>query len=204
MPTADSAPHSRPPASWWPALALAGLMLVLQAGGAPVRAALRYERAAVLGGQIWRICSAHFVHLSWTHCLLNLAALALCVVLARGTPPARSWWATTLVLAAGVGSLLLLAAPEVPNYVGFSGVMYGLFVCVLLPQSRQGDRLALILLLLLLARIVWQLVWASPLAEFELIGGSVVAQAHLYGAACGMAWSMFQSRRKGQHRTTSS
>lgn len=174
---------------------MAGLMMVLQAGGAPLRATLRYERSAVLGGQIWRIFSAHFVHLSWAHCLLNLAALGLCVLLSRGTPPGRLWWPTTLVLAAGVGSLLLLASPDVPDYVGFSGVAYGLFVCVLLPQSRRGDRLALVLLLLLLGRIVWQLVWQSPLAELELIGGSVVAEAHLYGAVCGMAWAIFQARR---------
>jgi hypothetical protein len=41
---------------WRPALAKVALLLLLQAGGAPVHEALRHERGAVLHGEVWR-CS---------------------------------------------------------------------------------------------------------------------------------------------------
>ena len=176
------------------------LMLALQAGGAPVRAALRYEYAAVMGGQLWRLLSAHFVHLGWIHCLLNLAAFGLCVLLSRGSLSGRFWWGASLAIGLGVGILLLLVSPDVPNYVGLSGVVYGLFVCVLGPQAWRGERASLVLLLLVLLRIAWQLLVESPDAQLELIGGSVVAQAHLYGAGCGLAWAVGQALLTPRHR----
>ncbi len=173
--------------------ALAALMLVLQTGGAPVRAALRYDRAAVLVGQLWRLVSANFVHLGWIHCLLNLTAFGLCVLLSRGSLSGRFWWGASFAIGLGVGILLLLASPDVPNYVGMSGVVYGLFVCVLGPQAWRGERAALVLLLLVLARIAWQLLVESPAVQLELIGGTVVAKAHLYGACCGLALAVGQA-----------
>ncbi|MEO8279244.1 MAG: rhombosortase [Ideonella sp.] len=172
---------------------------MLQAGGAPVRAALRYERSAVLGGQVWRLVTAHFVHLGWTHCLLNLAAFGLCVLLSRGRLSGRFWWGATGGLAAGIGIALLLGSPEVANYVGLSGVVYGLFVCVLGPQAWRGNRGALIVLLLVLARIAWQVLVESPASQRELIGGIVIAQAHVYGAVCGFSWVIGHELSKRRH-----
>lgn len=180
-------------AGWLSPACLAVLVLVLQAGDAPVRAVLRYEHAAVQAGQLWRLLSAHFVHLGWTHSLLNLAAFGLCVLFARGRRPGWFWWGASAAIGLGVGILLLLASPEVPNYVGLSGVVYGLFVCVLGPQAWRGDRAALVVLLLVLARMAWQLIVESPDSQFGLIGGTVVAQAHLYGAGFGLVWAIGQA-----------
>ncbi|WP_208513795.1 hypothetical protein [Variovorax paradoxus] len=56
-------PSSSPVAARWRGpVVLASLMLALQAGGEPVYEALRYERSAVLGGQLWRLLTAHLVH----------------------------------------------------------------------------------------------------------------------------------------------
>lgn len=187
--------------TWAAPAALGGLILLLQLGGAPLRAALRYERAAVLGGQAWRLLTAHLVHLGWTHCLMNLAAFALCVWLARGERRGRFWWVASAALGLAIGTLLLLAAPEVADYAGLSGVVYGLFVCVLAPQARQGDRVAGVLLVLVLARIGWQLVIDDPAAPVALIGGVVIAKAHAFGAGCAAAWVVareWQARRRGR------
>src|SRR5688500_16756843 len=105
-------------ANWFVPVALAGLVLALQAGGEPVYEALRYERAAVLGTQPWRLLSAHAVHLGWAHCLMNAGGLALCAALAAGTRSWCAWTAAIVVLALGVGILLVVASPETTNYAG--------------------------------------------------------------------------------------
>lgn len=186
--------------AWSAPMALGALILLLQAGGAPLRAALRYERAAVLGGQVWRLLTAHLVHLGWTHCLMNLAALALCVWLARGERSGRFWWLATAALGLVIGGLLLVVAPGVADYAGLSGVVYGLFVCVLAPQARQGDRLAGVVLVLVLARIGWQLAIDDPAAHVALIGGIVIAKAHAFGAGAALAWVAADAWRDRRRR----
>jgi rhomboid family GlyGly-CTERM serine protease len=186
---------------WRAPLALAALLLLLQAGGAPVREALRYERGAVLHGELWRLFTAHAVHLGWTHALLNTAGLLLCAALAPASLARLSWPRQALYLLALAGTvslMLLLFSPHVGNYVGLSGVLYGLFACVLFAQAGRGGRPEAAALLLLAAWVAWQ--WlAGPCAQEERwIGGRIVAQAHLYGllGAAGFGAAMaFRARR---------
>src|SRR3569833_4763439 len=56
-------------------LALSSLLIALAGPSASVP--LRYERAAILDGEPWRLVSGHRVHLGWSHLVLNLAVLAL-------------------------------------------------------------------------------------------------------------------------------
>src|SRR3569623_2737413 len=56
-------------------LALSSLLIALAGPDASV--ALRYERAAILDGEMWRLVSGHLVHLGWSRLVLNLAGLAL-------------------------------------------------------------------------------------------------------------------------------
>ncbi len=182
----------RPLVNWLMPVALACLMLVLQAGGEPVYEALRYERAAVLGGQLWRLLSAHAVHLGWAHCLMNVGGLALCAALAAGTRSWRAWAAAIAVLALGVGVLLLVASPQTKNYAGLSGVLYGLFIWVLAPRAWRGDRVARLVLIAVAARIAWQMFHPPSDAQRALIGGEVMVEAHLYGALCALVLCLWQ------------
>jgi len=179
-------------ANWLVPIALAGLMLALQAGGETVYDALRYERAAVLGGQPWRMLTAHVVHLGWAHCLLNVAGLALCAALAAGTRSWRAWAAALIVLALGVGLALLVASPQATNYAGLSGVLYGLFVWVLAPRAWRGDRVVWVVLAAVVARIGWQMVHPPSDGQRALIGGEVLVEAHLYGALCAGVLCLWQ------------
>lgn len=169
----------------WP-LALCLLMALLAAAGDAPRLALRYDRAAVADGQWWRLLTAHAVHLSWAHALLNMAGVGLCAVLAPALFRARSLAVLLLLLALGVSGLLWLGAPQVANYVGFSGVLYGLFVAGLWPQRR--DPLALLALVVVAGWMLWQSLGRPLAAEEALIGGHIVSAAHAYGAAVAAAW----------------
>ncbi|MBO9642053.1 MAG: rhombosortase [Pseudacidovorax sp.] len=179
-------------ANWLVPAALAGLVLALQAGGEPVYEALRYERAAVLGGQYWRLLSAHAVHLGWAHCLMNVGGLALCAALAAGMLSWRDWVSALVALTLGVALLLVVASPGATNYAGLSGVLYGLFVWVLVPRAWRGERFARIGLAVVIARLGWQFIQPPSDAPGSWIGGEVMVEAHLYGALCALALCLGQ------------
>jgi rhomboid family GlyGly-CTERM serine protease len=183
-------------ARWVVPAGFSSLILLTQAGGEQLYASLRYDRAAVLDGEWWRLFTAHFVHLGWAHCLLNLVGLALCVMFASCLRPLRAWAGALTVLPLGIGLLLLLVSPEVANYAGLSGVLYGLFILALAPAARRGDALAWIALAAVSARIGWQMLDASAAEKSALFNGYVVAQGHLYGAISATAMVLWRTLRK--------
>jgi len=63
--------------AWLAPLVLALLLVAFQALGSPQWTALRYERAAIMAGEAWRLASAHFIHIDHVHLAWNLAGLAL-------------------------------------------------------------------------------------------------------------------------------
>jgi rhomboid family GlyGly-CTERM serine protease len=170
-------------------LALASLAAALAPALAGERAAgwLMYQRDAVLAGQVWRLISAHVVHLGWMHGTLNLAALALVAALLGRACSTRGWAALTLVSALGVGLGLLVFSPQVAWYVGLSGVIHGLVAAGGVVQARARSTSGLLWLAGLVAKLAWEQ-WQGPVAGSEtLLGGATVVDAHLYGALAGAA-----------------
>ena len=74
-PPAYAAPmKARDPKLFIHAAAFAALVLILGLAHARVNATLRYDRAALEAGQLWRLFSAHLVHLNHWHTLMNRPA----------------------------------------------------------------------------------------------------------------------------------
>jgi rhomboid family GlyGly-CTERM serine protease len=173
-------------AGTWPSRTVAAvgitvLVVLLQCLPPDWRAALRYEHAALAQGQLWRALTGHVLHLGWTHMALNLAGLWLCCALAGLGMSGRQLLSRLLVLALGVSVLLYGLSPQVSDYVGLSGVLYGLLLWALLPQAVKRDALSVTALMVLLAWTAWQVhAGANPLEEAR-IGGRIIVQAHLYG-----------------------
>lgn len=171
----------------WPhALALAALLLVLQSANVGIHDVLRFTRRGLEHGEWWRLLTAHFVHLGWAHAALDALGVVLCCALAPHLFNAHIWLKTA-GLAFGIGTLLWCCSPEVPNYVGLSGVLYGLFVLGLLPPAWRGDGIAAGALAVSAGWMIWQ--WAAGPSALEegLIGGRVIAIAHVYGFGLGVA-----------------
>jgi rhomboid family GlyGly-CTERM serine protease len=166
--------------------AVALCVLFAAAAGEPARLVGRYERAAVLEGELWRLASAHFVHLGWPHALLNLAGLGLVYALFA---PALAGWRGLCVLFVSLLAIdagFLLGEPGLAWYVGFSGALHGLFAAGVVAGLAARERDAWLLGALLMAKLgAEQLFGAVPLSE-TLAGGPVVESAHLYGALGGV------------------
>jgi len=171
---------------WVPVVLIIGGSLVLGLGGEEIRAWARYERTALNSGELWRLITAHLVHLSWGHLWLNLTALGLMALLFQGLLRAGDWVLAGMLGALSIDAGLYAFNAEIQWYVGLSGVLHGLLFVGAFGLSRSRSRLGYILLLGLAGKLLWEQT-SGPLPFSESSsGGPVVVDAHLYGTLGGV------------------
>lgn len=145
--------------------------------------ALVLDRDAVLGGQLWRLWSGHWVHLDAHHAAINLIALVLMALIAVRMRQLRPLLAVSLPMMPLVAALLLLTAPDLQWYAGLSGLLHGWAAWLLL---RRGGGVATIGALLLAGKLVWEQI--APAADASAF--PVIHAAHLIGALVGAALAL--------------
>ncbi|HLJ37172.1 MAG TPA: rhombosortase [Steroidobacteraceae bacterium] len=166
-------------------------LIALAATGEPGRVLLRYDRAALAAGELWRLLTAHLVHLDLHHALLNCAGLALMWALfARAYSP-RQWVVVLVAAVAAIDAGLWFGDSTLRWYVGSSGVLHGVMAAGTLAHLRRGERDGWVLAAFLLGKLAWEQ-WVGPL---PLSGRDpVVVDAHLYGVLGGLAAAAFLRR----------
>ncbi len=168
------------------ALVLTGLCLALQAGGESAQELFQFQREGLAQGQLWRLFTGHFIHLGWSHALMNLAALGLLVYLLAEGLEAASLLGLIVASSLAVDAGLWFLQPELEWYVGLSGVLHGLFAGLLLLQWFCRRERYLWLILLLSVKLGWEGMTGPLPMTADLAGGPVVTVAHLYGALGGV------------------
>ena len=166
-----------------PWLVLLVLCILLQALGAGP--CLEFDRAAIDQGQLWRLLSAHLVHLGWNHLWLNMAGLALVALFFAGYYSARSWLALLLFSSLFTGLALHWLNPQLQQYVGLSGVLHGLFVVGAWGERRRYRLSGYLLLGLIVVKLLWEQGFGALPGSESMAGGHVLVDAHLYGAIAG-------------------
>ncbi len=164
--------------------AVAIVLMLLADSGAET---LRYQREAILDGGVWRLLSGHLIHLGWMHLWLNLAGLWLVWFLTGDSLTVSGWWSLLLWCALFIALGLLLLNPELQWYVGLSGILHGLLLAGLLVRLSFGQRDALVVLVVLVGKLVWEQFFGPMPGSEASVGGTVVVDAHLYGAIAGAA-----------------
>jgi rhomboid family GlyGly-CTERM serine protease len=167
-------------------LAVAAVAVVIAIGGSAVGELLRYEREAILGGQLWRVFTGNLVHGGWAHLVLNIAGLGLIGLLFGQALNAQHWMFIFIACALGVGLGLLVLNPRVSWYVGLSGVLHGLFVAGALVDRYFPLRIRALLLGLLCGKLVWEQLQGPMPGTATAVSGDIVVDAHLYGAFTGL------------------
>jgi len=159
------------------------LLLLLQ----PFKPALIYLRDPILAGEAWRLWSASLVHVDYAHLALNLTGFWLLMFLCSTRFNLKFLIFSIFLGASSVGPGLLLFHPGVQWYAGFSGVLYGLFLCGGILSLLARDHLTGLLLTgLPLAKVLtdgW--IGGSPLTE-ALLSTPVLEQSHGYGMGAGL------------------
>jgi rhomboid family GlyGly-CTERM serine protease len=132
------------------------------------------------------------------HLLEDSAGLVLLWLLFRDVLP--GWRTPALVLAGSlaVGLGLLLGDPDVAWYVGISGALDTLWAAGAGALIRRRDRFGWVLAGFLAAKLAYEQLWGPlPFSTVES-GGTVIVDAHLYGAlagaAIGFVWALWERR----------
>jgi rhomboid family GlyGly-CTERM serine protease len=178
------------------AAALAVLLLAFHALGPGALPALRYERAAVLAGEAWRLVTGHLVHADLAHLGWNLLGLLIVALLFARDYAGWQWVVILLSSTAATDLGFLLLEPQLEWYVGFSGVLHGLMAAGLVAWLRTSrDAITWIVTALFAAKLAWEHV-VGPL---PFTAGSlpvpVVHEAHTYGAIGGLLAGLWLTRR---------
>jgi rhomboid family GlyGly-CTERM serine protease len=148
---------------------------------------LMFDRDAINEGQIWRLFSAHFVHLSAAHLLGNaLGVILLAYIAGRSLNNLigillLAW----CVLVVGIG--LYGYAGYLERYVGLSGVLHGLLLVAPFVSTFYSRRIAACFLWVIISKVAWeQSSFYDDMSMVGLIGGRVEANAHLLGVIAGL------------------
>ena len=172
----------------WTATSVALVCLAL--AGLPDVSGLAFDRQAILGGEVWRLWTGHWVHFSNQQLLLDTSTLVLAAAVAQREFGPRF---ITKVLVFGMPALsigLLVVAPELAYYRGASGlVMLLAFVAGAAYWSRKpGLRAVLVMLGLVVAvkAILDAAGFESSMTGLPS-GVRVAWQAHVLGAGIGWA-----------------
>jgi rhomboid family GlyGly-CTERM serine protease len=180
----------------YPLLLLAALAVVIACGGSEYSEALRYQRDAILAGQLWRLFTAPLVHLGWPHTLMNVGALIIIWGIFGQAFASRAWLVITLGCALGISAGLLLLSPEIGWYVGLSGVLHGHFTAGAMAERHTRMRTCIVMLLLVSSKLLWEQFFGALPGSAETAGGAVIVDAHLYGAISGLLLGWLLSRDK--------
>lgn len=147
---------------------------------------LRYDRAAVLDGQIWRLVTCHIVHLNPWHFLLNISGFVLILFFFRDLLDRRRLWLWFGVCSLGVGLAFLFIDTDLSWYLGLSGLIQGLLMLCLLLGWRGNPVLHSLVLAVVIGRLIWEHTPGYDTGYLQAwIHAPVYVNAHLYGAIMG-------------------
>lgn len=166
--------------------ALVLFMLLLAWAHEAVNPWLRYDRNAVLSGQVWRLWTCHLVHLNLWHGLLNAGGLLLLVVFFRDLLDRFRLFLWFALCGLGTGLAFVFIDTGLGWYVGLSGLVQGLLVMCLLLGWRGHPRLHSLVLAVVAGRLIWEQTPGYDVMYLQAwIHAPVYVNAHLYGALTG-------------------
>lgn len=159
--------------------------VLLALAGDAARAALDYDRVAILNGQIWRLFTGNWVHLGWGHLAEDMAGYVLLWLLYEQELP--GWRCPVLVAlgSVGVGLGLLLGDPDLRWYVGISGALNTLWIAGAMTLMTKRDWIGWVLAIFLILKLIYEQLRGPLPWSVATTGGPVVVDAHLWGALSG-------------------
>ena len=167
--------------------------------------------AEVMGGQLWRVVTHPFVHVSFYHLLLDgVAFLMLYNQLEARTFAGRTLYVAGAAVFSMLAVMLVLPYSTAIGYCGLSGIDHGLMaVCALEMIKSKGTDSAvrwfgLVSLVVVLGKSLYEAFSGHMFLEFMHFGlmGSPVAISHLGGVIGGIGMfiivNCFERRLKNE------
>jgi rhomboid family GlyGly-CTERM serine protease len=111
----------------------------------------------------------------------------LIVAIARPAWSIGRWIVYNLLLAIGISMLLTWFNPELTWYVGYSGVLFGVFLLAAIELFKTERIIALLLGLGVCIKVVLEQTGSVAVTTSDFIGVPVIIDAHLYGILLALA-----------------
>jgi rhomboid family GlyGly-CTERM serine protease len=150
---------------------------------------LEYRREAIRAGEFWRLWSAHFVHYSVIHAVLDgLSCLTLVFVLSK-MGDRSSLLLRLAVIAPAISLVMFFTLPDMAIYRGASALAMALTAVsgLTIWRARPGWRQVLVLLaIVLLLKVAADSLGVWPVSYSLPAGVRVAWQAHVAGIVCGL------------------
>jgi rhomboid family GlyGly-CTERM serine protease len=162
----------------------------------------RFESDWPSTGEVWRLVTAHWVHVGWIHLLVNTLGLAICVGLTRPNWSIKRWVIQSICIAFGISILCTLQNPALSWYVGFSGVLYGLYFLAAYDLYSRDRLIAGLIAGAVVVKIVIEQYTSYDLTSEDLIGAPVIVDAHLYGLLMAIAIALVWATYTMNHSPT--
>lgn len=146
---------------------------------------LSYQRSAI-NSEIWRLWTAHWVHLNWAHFLLNMLVFFSTVFIFK-----KINFIFIVLVILFVSPLLSISLylfyPDIVHYAGFSSLLNTIFIVCAIHQIEIGEEPLIawfVLFFIAFKLILEQMGWTS--GSEKLIGNQVLVESHLLGAIWGI------------------
>lgn len=159
--------------------------VVLALGGDAFSQMLRYEFSLRETGEVWRVLTAHFIHLDWIHLFLNLSGLWVIWWIVGPSLKEYQWAMVIVILSVAVSMGLILWSPSIMWYVGMSGILYGMLITGLIAGTQNVFSMNLFLFILVIIKIILEQTDVT-MSLLNISSSIVVVDAHLYGAVVGL------------------
>ncbi|EGN74299.1 rhomboid family GlyGly-CTERM serine protease [Idiomarina sp. A28L] len=154
---------------------------------------LTFERLPIAEGEYWRLLSGQFVHFSWGHLWLNIAGIWVMYLLYAEHAPNWRYPLVVCLLALFSNLGMYFFAPEIQAYLGFSGVLYGLFAWGAVVDIRKGIKLGWLLFLGVMLKVSWEY-FVGPVQIGTATVDNLAVSAHFFGALGGGIIALVQLR----------
>lgn len=178
--------------NYWLYLGIFSLVLLLALFEPASSVYLMFDRQLINSGEIRRLFSSHFVHLSNAHMLGNLLAVVLLGYIAGEALNNLSGIVLLVWCVVVVGLGLFYFADHLNRYVGLSGVLHGLLLVAPFVSPFYSRKVAVCFLGVIVAKVGWeQSGFYDDMALAETIGGRVETRAHLFGMLAGFVYLLW-------------
>lgn len=147
-----------------------------------------WDRIEIQNGQWWRIFTGNLTHTNMNHLGMNIAGLLLITWLHASYYEKYAVGLMIWIMMGAIGLALFLTPFD--WYVGFSGVLHGLFVWGVVKDIQQKVPLGWLMLFAILAKLTLDVINKGDSMTAALIEANVAYQAHWIGAFVGFLFAM--------------
>lgn len=128
---------------------------------------LFFHTQLIPSGEYWRFITGHFIYNNWQHWLLNTIGIGLFFLLFRNTKISKTYLYVISLLVCWISIGLLLLSQQLIWYIGFSGVLSGLYIYGACITMNNDKSLSIGVILLFIGFTGMQLY------QGELVSGSI-------------------------------